>query len=79
MYIVSYCVKTAFSSAFQSARNSAPRGWVCAGDECDKMVACFQPTLQTLKHRYVCVLCPELMHVYLNCNIDALFTTYRQF
>ncbi len=36
-------------------------------------------TLQTFKHRYVCVLCPELMHIYLNCNIDALFSTDRQF
>ena len=50
-----------------------------AGDECDKMAACFQPTLQTFKHRYVYVLCPELKHIYLNCNIDALFTTDRQF
>ena len=73
------CVKTAFSRAFQSARNSAARGWVWVGDECDKMASCFQPTLQTFKHRYVCVLCPELMHSYLNCNIDALFTTDRQF
>ena len=72
------CVKTVFSLACQSARNSAALGWA-AGDECDKMAACFQPTLQTLKHRYVCVLCPELMHVYLNCNIDALLTTDRQF
>ena len=50
-----------------------------AGDECVKMAACFQPTLQTFKHRYVCVLCPELIHIYLNCNIDALVTTDRQF
>ena len=50
-----------------------------AGDECVKMAACFQPTLQTFKHRYVCVLCPELIHIYLNCNIDASFTTDRQF
>ena len=46
-----------------------------AGDECVKMAACFQPTLQTFKHRYVCVLCPELIHIYLNCNIDAIVTT----
>ena len=45
-----------------------------------KMAPCFQPTLQTFKHRYVCVLCPELIHIYLNCNIvDALVTTDRQF
>ena len=50
-----------------------------AGDECVKMAACFQATLQTFKHRYVCVLCPELIHIYLNCNIDALVTTDRQF
>ena len=54
-------------------------GRYAAGDECVKMAACFQPTLQTFKHRYVCVLCPELIHIYLNCNIDALVTTDRQF
>ena len=54
-------------------------GVAAAGDACIKMAACFQPTLQTFKHRYVCVLCPELIHIYLNCNIDALVTTDRQF
>ena len=62
-----------------SLRETLLRGVAAAGDECVKMAACFQPTLQTFKHRYVCVLCPELIHIYLNCNIDALVTTDRQF
>ena len=44
-----------------------------AGDECDKMAACFQPTLQTFKHRYVCVLCPELIQF--NSIQNSLFST----
>ena len=27
----------------------------------------------------VCIICPKLVHSYLNCNIDALFTTDGQF
>ena len=62
-----------------SLRKLCCAGVAAAGDECVKMAACFQPTLQTFKHRYVCVLCPELIHIYHNCNIDALVTTDRQF
>ena len=67
------CVKPVFSLACPSARNSAARGWA-ASDECDKMAACFQRTLQTFKHCYVCVLCLALMHIYLNCNIDMPYS-----
>ena len=35
--------------------------------------------LETFKHRYLSVICPELVHIYLNCNIGALFTTDRQY
>ena len=47
--------------------------------ECVKMVACFRPILQTFKHSYVLVICPQLLHSYLNCNIDALLATDGQF
>ncbi len=83
-YFLMWCdivLKSVFSLAYQSARNSTARGWA-ADDECDKMAASFRPNLQTFKHRYVCVLCPklnQLIHIYLNCNIDALFATDRQF
>ena len=38
---------------------------------------CFRHVLETFKHRYLSVICPELVHIYLNCNIDALFTSAR--
>ena len=78
-YFLMWCdivLKSVFSLAYQSARNSTARGWA-ADDEFDKMAASFRPNLQTFKHRYVGVLCPKLVHI--NCNIDALFATDRQF
>ena len=72
-----YCIKKLYLVEHASPRETLllrGGGPPPAGDECDKMAACFQPTLQTFKHRYVCVICPKLMHISLNCtNIDALF------
>ena len=39
----------------------------------------FSRTLQTFKHRFVCVICPELLHSYHNCNVDSFFATDEQF
>ena len=44
-----------------------------------KMAVCFRSILQTFKHCYLRVICPQLLNSYLNCNIDALFATYSQF
>ena len=55
------------------------RGLLAGYDESNKMAACFRHVLETFKHRYLCVICPKLVHIYLNCNIDALVTTDRQY
>ena len=39
----------------------------------------FSCTLQTFKHRFLCVICPELLHSYHNCNVDSFFATDEQF
>ncbi len=39
----------------------------------------FSRTLQTFKHRFLCVICPELLHGYHNCNVDSLFVMDEQF
>ena len=33
------------------------------------MAACFHA--QTFKYRFLCVICPELLHSYHNCNVDS--------
>ena len=72
--VVRYCLKTAFSSACPSARNSAARGWGWPVTNASKWRHVFnQPYIRS--NIVVCVLCPELIHIYLNCNIDALVTT----
>ena len=51
-----------------------------AGYDADnKMAECFRNILEAFKHRYLCIISPKLVHSYLNCNIDALFTTDRQY
>ena len=44
-----------------------------------KMASCFRPILQTFKHCYLRVICPQLLNSNLNGNIDALFATDSQF
>ncbi len=39
----------------------------------------FSRTLQTFKHRFLCVICSELLHSYHNCNVDPFFATDEQF
>ena len=39
----------------------------------------FSRTLQTFKHRFLCVICPELLHIYHNCNVDSFLATDEQF
>ena len=45
-----------------------------------QMVACFHaPYKFTFKHRFLCLICPELLHSYHNCNVDSFFATDEQF
>ena len=39
----------------------------------------FSRTLQTFKHRFLCIICPELLHSYHNCNVDSFCATDEQF
>ena len=45
-----------------------------------QMAACFRaPYKFTFKHRFLCLICPELLHSYHNCNVDSFFATDEQF
>ena len=45
-----------------------------------QMAACFHaPYKFTFKHRFLCLICPELLHSYHNCNVDSFFATDEQF
>ena len=45
-----------------------------------QMAACFHaPYKFKFKHRFVCLICPELLHSYHNCNVDSFFATDEQF
>ena len=39
----------------------------------------FSRTLHTFKRRFFCLICPELLHSYHNCNVDSFFATDEQF
>ena len=39
----------------------------------------FSHTLHTFKHRFLCVICPELLHSYHNCNVDSFCATDEHF
>ena len=45
-----------------------------------QMAECFHaPYKFTFKHRFLCLICPELSHSYHNCNVDSFFATDEQF
>ena len=44
-----------------------------------QMTACFHAPYKRSNIVFLCVICPELLHSYHNCNVDSFFATDEQF
>ena len=78
--LIRYCLHLVELVSPQETVPCAGGGVSFAGYDADnKMAECFRNILEAFKHRYLCIISPKLVHSYLNCNIDALFTTDRQY
>ena len=73
--LLRYCLKTEELVSPQETVPCAEGGVSFAGYDADnKMAECFRNILEAFKHRYLCIISPKLVHSYLNCNIDALYS-----
>ena len=68
-----------FEQCYTSSTSSDVVPLRCASYAFSANGGMFSRTLQMFKHRFLCVIFPELLHSYHSCNVESFFTTDQKF